>query len=67
MGKRGAGNWSARARKAVDAAWSALDVRDLHVYGGVALAGYGANIIHPGVGWFVAGAALFYIALWRTS
>ena len=41
------------------------DLRDVHVYGGVALAGIAGEVVCTGLGLFLVGAALFYIGLFR--
>lgn len=35
---------------------------DLHLYGGVALAGFGGEALWPGVGFLLSGGALFWLA-----
>lgn len=39
------------------------DLRDLHVYGGVALMAAGLAQIAPALGWVAAGAILLYLGL----
>lgn len=43
-----------------------FDLRDLHIYGGLALIGYGGWLVHPAAGLMPVGLALFYIG-WRLS
>lgn len=39
------------------------DVRDVVVFGGIGLAGYGAGLAYPPAGFIVAGAALFWLGI----
>lgn len=39
------------------------DLRDLVVFGGLALAGYGAWLVYAPAGFIVGGAGLFYVGL----
>ena len=43
-----------------------FDLRDLHIYGGLALICVGGWTFHPAAGLVPTGAALFYIG-WRLS
>ena len=38
-----------------------FDLRDMFVFVGIGFAVYGGNTIYPGGGWFVGGAALFWL------
>lgn len=60
--------WRYRLRKATSRARGVLagalpDVRDVHVYGGAAVAGYGLETVHGGVGCAFAGIVLIAIGL----
>lgn len=50
-------------RDVVTRALAAVDLRDIHCYGGLVLVGAGAWLYAPGAGLIVVGAALFYLAL----
>lgn len=39
------------------------DLRDIIVFGGLLLAGYGAWLMYPPAGYMLAGAGLFYIGM----
>lgn len=39
------------------------DLRDAIVFGGIALAGYGAWLIYPPAGFMVGGGALFWVGM----
>ena len=44
-----------------------IDIRDTHVYGGLALVGYGIWTIAGPLALAVVGAALFYLGVWRAK
>lgn len=50
-------------RKTVVKVRSAVDVQDLHVYGGVALACVGVVQVYQPGAWLVAGASLFWLGV----
>lgn len=51
-----------RIGRALAALGRGVSVTDLHVYGGVVLAGFGGEALWPGVGLLLSGGALFWLA-----
>jgi hypothetical protein len=43
--------------------YAAFDVRDLLVFGGLAMLGYGLYLLRPWIGWSVAGLVLMSFGL----
>ncbi len=40
-----------------------IDIRDVLVFGGIAAAGYGINMIYPPASWIFCGLALFWLGV----
>ncbi len=55
------------ARTAKFVAWraEAFTSNELHAYAGVAMLGYGLNVMLPGAGWAAAGAVLLWLGVRR--
>ncbi len=47
----------------ISAAWTAFDVRDLLIYGGLFSIGYGLYQFHPWLGWTVFGVVSMLLGL----
>lgn len=55
-----------KAVAACVAAWSAIDLRDGFVFGGLACAVYGIAQVYAPAAWIAAGVALFWLGLRRS-
>lgn len=42
-----------------------FDLRDVHIYGGLLMAGYGIAMISPAAAWSLCGISLFWIGVRR--
>jgi len=52
-----------KIKSRLGAAWSAFDVRDLLVYGGMFSIGYGLYQLHPWLGWTAFGVVSMLLGL----
>lgn len=42
---------------------SPVDLRDLMVFGGIGMVGYGISLVHPPAAWVVVGVSLFWLGV----